>query len=413
MKQFIAVLQFELGNYFKNKSFIVTTVLLGLVLILGISIPALFLFNNDGKESGSKEGTTQSSLLTIYDETGLFNDVAELETTISRTKWKIATSEKELKDLVDQQAVKAGFIVKDPQSFTFVIQNTQFSSRYKDSFEELLKQKNRQVYYEQNGYNAEELEELYAQAVTSSDLVLGKDSVKNYAYTYILVFVLYILILVYGQMIATSVTTEKSNRAIEVLVTSINSNSLIFGKVIAGAIASIVQVTFIMGSGLITYGIFREAWGNKLDFVFHIPTSVILTFVGFGLLGYLFYAFIYGALGALVSKTEDISKSSSFITIIYVASFLVAMMGLSQSDSMLIRICSFIPFTSSNAMLIRVAMGNVALWEIGLSIVILIISTAVVGLLASKIFRFGILMYGNPIKFTNAMGKITNQRKQS
>ena len=64
--------------------------------------------------------------------------------------------------------------------------------------------------------------------------VLGKDGEQNYWYTYVLVFVVYFLIIFYGQMIATSVTTEKSNRAIEILVTSVNPNSLICGKVLAG-----------------------------------------------------------------------------------------------------------------------------------------------------------------------------------
>ena len=74
------------------------------------------------------------------------------------------------------------------------------------------------------------LEELYATPVQSDIAILGKDGVENYLYTYILLFVLYMMIIVYGQMIPTSVTTEKSNRAIEILVTSTTSNSLIFGR---------------------------------------------------------------------------------------------------------------------------------------------------------------------------------------
>ena len=70
----------------------------------------------------------------------------------------------------------------------------------------------------------------------------------NYAYTYIMIMVLYFLLIFYGQMIATSVTSEKSNRAIEILVTSVDSNSLIFGKVFAGAIAGLIQCVLILGS---------------------------------------------------------------------------------------------------------------------------------------------------------------------
>ncbi|MFR6330326.1 MAG: ABC transporter permease, partial [Eisenbergiella sp.] len=123
-------------------------------------------------------------------------------------------------------------------------------------------------------------------------------------------------------------------------------------------------------------------------------------FLFFGVMGYLLYAFVFGMVGALVSKTEDISKSSGTIMIIYMASFFIAIYGMMMPDSMLVRVTSFIPFTSSNSMLIRVAMGAVAPWEIVASAVLLGISCILVGMLAAKIFRFGTLMYGNPIKLS-------------
>lgn len=236
--------------------------------------------------------------------------------------------------------------------------------------------------------------------------ILGKNSVKNYWYTYVLVFVVYFLILFYGQMIAVSVTTEKSNRAIEILVTSVNSNSLIFGKVLAGALAGIIQAVLILGSGFVSYMAVGDAWGGILDMLFDIPSKVLISFAVFGILSYLLYAFIFGMLGALVSKTEDISKSSTPVTLIYVASFLVAMVGLNVSDSMLIKVASFIPFTSGNAMFIRISMGSVTVWEVVLSLILLAGACVLTGILSAKIFRFGTLNYGNPIKITRALRSI-------
>ena len=94
------------------------------------------------------------------------------------------------------------------------------------------------------------VESIYAEPMQSEMMILGKDSAQNYWYTYVLIFLLYFMIIFYGQMIAVSVTTEKSNRAIEILVTSVNSNSLIFGKVLAGAISGVVQAGIILGSAL-------------------------------------------------------------------------------------------------------------------------------------------------------------------
>ena len=82
---------------------------------------------------------------------------------------------------------------------------------------------------------------------------------------------------------------------------------------------------------------------------------------------------------------------------------------MNASDSTLVKVASYIPFTSSNAMLVRVAMGSVAFWEVAVSFLILLVSCGVIGILAAKIFRFGTLMYGNPIKFTTALKKIRQQ----
>ena len=114
-----------------------------------------------------------------------------------------------------------------------------------------------------------------------------------------------------------------------------------------------------------------------------------------------------GMLGALVSKTEDISKSSSPVLMLYIASFMIAIFGMtSDSNSILMKVASYIPFTSGHAMFIRVSMGSVAVWEVIISAIILGVSCVVAGVLAAKIFRFGTLHYGNPIKFKTALRKV-------
>ena len=87
-----------------------------------------------------------------------------------------------------------------------------------------------------------------------------------------------------------------------------------------------------------------------------------------------FNAFLFGMVGALVSKTEDISKSSGVVTFLYLASFLITMYGLTSPDSLLVKAASYIPFTSSNAMQLRASMGTVGTWEIALSMAFLAVS---------------------------------------
>lgn len=135
----------------------------------------------------------------------------------------------------------------------------------------------------------------------------------------------------------------------------------------------------------------------------HIPGEVLITFAVFGLGGYLFYAFLYGAMGALVSKTEDVSKSASGLMVIVMVVYFFSLIQLSDVEGMTIKILSFLPFSSYSTMFARIAMGTVAIWEIILSALILLLSIIGAGVLGAKLYRMGTLRYGNPIKLTTAL----------
>lgn len=378
----------------------ITTVLLALavagVIIIPTMIPGL-LGGNTTKDEQEKLGLL-----------GICVNTAEVEKVdglldMMPAEWVMYEDEESLKQAVEDEVVNGGFVLNSPDDVKYVVMNLTISDRIAEDFEQAMNIWLRQQYLTGKGLTAEEIQAADSLAPSITPEILGKDSAKNYAYTYVLVFSIYFLIIFYGQMIAVSVTTEKSNRAIEILVTSVNPNSLIFGKVLAGALSGILQMIIILGAAFAAYGAFREAWGGALDFLLHVPAKVLIAFAFFGIMSYLLYAFIFGMLGALVSKTEDISKSSMPVTLIYVASFLIAMMGLTDCDSMMIKVASFIPFSSGNAMFIRISMGSVAVWEIAVSGAVLLLSCVVTGILAARLFRFGTLHYGNPMKFTKAL----------
>lgn len=410
MKQFLTVLKFELNNYFKNKSFIITTVVFAILLAGVVIVPAFIpgLLGEKDPVEEQKEAEENLDALGIYAAT---DEVKDLDSLLLRmpADWKVYEDEDSLKKAVKDGETEAGFILNGISDVTYVVNDMEMSDRKSDAFQEALAQEIKEQKLIEAGISKEEIKSLENMQISVTPEILGKNSAKNYMYTYILVFILYFLILFYGQMIAVAVTTEKSNRAIEILVTSVNPNSLIFGKVLAGAVAGILQMTVILGAGFGAYHVFKDKRGGMLDFLFNIPGKVLLSFVIFGILSYLLYAFIYGALGAMVSKTEDISKSSSTITFIYVASFLIGMFCLSDCNGLLAKIASFIPFTSGNAMFIRISMGSVAVWEILVSGVILAGSCVVTGSLAAKLFRFGTLHYGNPLKIRNVLKKLRQQ----
>ncbi len=397
MRQFFEVLRFELSNYFRSKSYVITTIIMVIVFMVGLSVPRFMDLSSFGSDSDEEK------MMVLYDEKNVIPDTSILEQCFANTEWKVVDNKEEVKELVKSEDAEAGFIVNEDLDYSYIINNSDFSDEKQVVFEKVLSTLYRDKTLTAQGINAQEIEALYNTEVNKDVEILGKDSVSNFAYTYGLIFIVYMIVVLYGQLIAVSVTTEKSNRTMEVLVTSTSSNSLIFGKVIAGTIASIFQVGVILTSALVTYNFNSDVWNHKLDFVFNIPSEVLITFGIFGLLGFLFYSFIFGTLGALVSKTEDVSKSIGPVTLIFVVAFMAVMTSLTNSDGILMRVLSYIPFSSLISMFVRVAMGSVETIEVIISAIILIISTGVVGVLASKIYRRATLMYGNQIKLTKAL----------
>ena len=414
MKQFFNVLSFELSNYFKNKGYLITTILISILLIVGLSLPSVFdmsklipqLSSNNSEITENTEKGDESKDKTNYiimDTNNIISDKNILETAFPNSTWTIVNSKDEAENLIKSGDAKAGFIVESLNKYSYLVDNSGFTDTNQMIFENILSTLNQIEYAQNNNLNIDELQSVINIQFESEINILGKDSAGNFFYVYIFIFAMYMMILLYGQLIAVSVTSEKSNRAIEVLVTSANSNSLIFGKVIGAALASFLQVAIILGSGMISYTLNSKAWNGLLDGVFKVPSNILLTFIIFGSIGYLFYSFIFGALGALVSKTEDISSSIGPVTMIFVVVFFISMFGLTNSDSLLIKIASFIPFSSSMTMLIRVSLGTVSNIEIIISFIMLLLSTILTALGAAKIYRLVTLMYGNPIKLKNAL----------
>lgn len=413
MKQFLNVLSFELSNYFKNKGYMITTILFSILLIIGLSLPSFFnmsklipqLGENSKENIESVEEISEENKksFVLIDNNNIFENLDILESAFLNSKWTKVNSLDEAEELIKLGNVEAGFSVDSLTKYSYLVNNSGFTDTNQMIFENLLSNLSQQAYANEHNLDTNDLQSVINPSFDSDVTILGKDSANNFFYVYIFIFAIYMMILLYGQLIAVAVTSEKSNRAIEVLITSTNSNSLIFGKVIAAALASFIQVGVILASGMITYSLNSKAWNGLLDSIFKIPSNILLTFILFGGLGYFFYSFIFGALGALVSKTEDISSSIGPITMIFVIVFFISMFGLSNSDSLLIKIASFIPFSSLMTMLIRVAMGTVSNFEIVISFIILLASTILTALASAKIYRLGTLMYGNPIKLRNAL----------
>lgn len=406
MKKILTVLKFELGNYFGSKSFMIPTILICILCVGVMFFPRIkdSIVGDGSKESSEGVDEDDIEKFAIYDPQNilLLSEEGDFASFFNNGEAVACESVDEVKNMVSSEEAEAGFVVNSLNSFDYYIYNKGMFDTYGEMFSEYMSMMIKYDYCEKYNLDVDEFFALEYTPVEMNENVLGKDSTQNYWYCYILVIIVFMLIVMYGMTIATSVANEKSNRSIEIMVTSTSSNAILFGKVFAGAIASVFQFGAIAASLLGSYQANKSYWGDGIAMFLDIPSDVLITFAIFGLGGFLFYAFMYGALGALVSKIEDLNKSAGTAQMIVMLVYMVVLLQLTNVDGIVIKVCSFLPISSYSAMFARVAMGNVATWEVIISAVLLYAGVVGMGFIGGKIFRSSTLRYGNPIKLTAA-----------
>lgn len=419
MKKVLLVLEFELKEYLKNKLFVGSTLAIALIGAFLLCLPSLFDLSgmlpvpskgNDTVAEEEAEEVKEEPEIIYYvkDEQEILTE-AMITEALGEGTWQYVTEEN-IEEAVKAEEIDAGFVIRSYDEMDYYVLNKGLMDMETEMLESALVTAGQMKYCEEHNLDYEEMNSTYNKEIVVNEEILGKDTESNFWYCYAFEILVFMMIVLYGQMIATAVTVEKSNRSIEVLVTSTTPASLLFGKVIAGAIASVLQVGVILLSILGSYRLNREAWGGMLDMVLDIPGEVLLTFAVFGLGGFLFYAFLHGAMGALVSKTEDVSKAIGGLMMVIMIVYFLSLMQLSNVDGIIIKVLSFLPFSSYSAMFARIAMGSVSMAEVVISGVILLVSIIGAGWLGAVIYRMGTLRYGNPIKLTKILKEMKNEK---
>ena len=320
-----------------------------------------------------------------------------------------------IKERIVSGDAQCAFVMNGASSYTYYVNNLSMYDVNTQIADSVLQEICRMNAMMQSGLTPEQAGEIMAVQIESSTETLGKDQMQNFFYTYIMIFALYMVILLYGQMVATNVATEKSSRAMELLVTSANPTSMMFGKVLASCIAGFSQLVLVFGTAILLYNVNKNALSNPLiASIFDIPVGLFAYLIVFFVLGFLIYSFMFGAIGSTVSKLEDINTSVMPITFLFVASFMVVVFSMSNGsiDNTAMLVCSYIPFTSPMAMFTRICMSTVAWYEIAASIAILIGSVVGTGILSARIYRVGVLLYGTPPKIGTILKTVFGKEKQ-
>ncbi len=401
MKQFGKILGFELKYYLKNKIFV------GITLVLIVLIAGVMCFPRIAELIGTDEPDVPDDLpvmLVKADDPAQADLVKELFAA-SFTDYDVQITTDTLTSIKEQITageVECAFVMTAPTAYTYFVNNLSLYDMNTELANGVL-----QKLYQMNamiggGMTPDQAADVMNIQISSTVESLGKDQTENFFYTYIMIFALYMVILLYGQMVSTNVATEKSSRAMEVLITSAKPTAMMFGKVVASCLAGLIQLVAIFGSALVFYQLNQGFWGGNMivESIFNIPPELLVFMLLFFVLGFLIYAFLFGAIGSTATKLEDINTSTMPLMFLFIIAFMVVMFSMSSGDidNTLMKVCSYIPFTSPMAMFTRIAMSTVPWYEIAISIAVLMGSVVGVGFLSAKIYRVGVLLYGTTPK---------------
>lgn len=402
MKQFWKILRFELDGYLKNKVFVGITVFLVAAIAVCMFIPNIAALAGS---DDAADADAELPVMLVYAEDNELSSVVKQYFDAAFTGYRVQLAEGTLEDLkraITEGQAECAFVMDSASSYTYYVNNLSMYDSNTEIADNVLQEVYRITAMVERGMTPEQASEILSVQIESRTMMLGKDQMQNFFYTYIMIFALYMVILLYGQMVATNVATEKSSRAMELLITSAKPTSMMFGKVLASCIAGLIQLVAVFGTALVFYNVNKSAWGDNriIESIFNIPVELFAYMLVFFVLGFLIYAFLYGAIGSTASKLEDINTSVMPITFLFIIAFFVVIFSMTSGsvDNTLMKVCSYIPFTSPMAMFTRICMSTVAWYEIAISIAILIASTIGVGCIAAKIYRVGVLLYGTTPK---------------
>jgi ABC-2 type transport system permease protein len=227
---------------------------------------------------------------------------------------------------------------------------------------------------------------------------------------------------VYGIGVATGVAEEKGSRIMEILINAATPFQLMVGKILGIGAAGLTQmmVLVVVGLGALalqdpfqaTLGLTATGFNLNLS---GTPIIILILVLIYFILGFLMYATLFAAIGALVQRQDEVQNGAAPINMIFMIGYLASFIGGATElsggtgEPVWFKVMSFIPFWTPTVMLMRVGVGNVSWWEIVLSIGILIATIIVCAWFAARIYRFGVLMYGQKPKLGQLI-KIASSR---
>lgn len=399
------IIQREYFERVRRKSFLISTILVPIVMIALMAAPALFMIFS----------TPQQCTVTVVDGTGQI--ASHLQ---GNDEIKFVTSDASVDDLRADEANEAILViapeaVSDPSHGITLLTRGSIAMMTDEYISSQIERAIEDVRLSQN--DIPDIRQIMADVQVDVSMATvridsGKDTETSSELSYFLALamdmMLYMFILIYGQMVMTSIIEEKNNRVLEIVVSSVKPFQLMFGKIAGVGLVAITQILIwavLIGTAVGIATPFLVSGVESSDapveltaaitqftdpgFLISLLVNTLLFFIG----GFLFYASIYAAIGSAVSNVQDASQLSSVATLPVIIGIIGSMSIITNPGSTLALVVSIIPFTSPMCMMARIPYG-VPVWQIAVSLVALYASFAFMIWFCGKIYRVGIFMYG-------------------
>jgi len=417
MKKFLAVVKREYIQRVRAKMFIVSTILLPLVMALFGIVPALIISIDTGSPMR----------VAIVDQTGkmydqlnvaMFNEAGQQDTTNQPrgrgfgnfSLEKVNTSDQSTEQIRNELDRR----LRDKQIDGYMILPPDFLDHGQAEFfnrnpgdvisRRMLQSALNRAVREQRLIEAKVdtktrqglFQPVDLQAVKIGATGQERDSGGSFALVFGIGFVMYLAILMYGQIILGAVIEEKETRIAEILFSSVKPFALMMGKLVGVSFVALTQLA-IWGLAFSAFALYGLGFLASRGLRANIPGVPFLHFIYFGLfflLGYFIYATIYALVGSMVTTAQEGGQLAMPIILILVISFYLFFPVSRSPDSSFSFWVSMIPFSAPVAMLVRIVTQTPPLWQIALSLLIGFSSVLLIMWMASRVYRVGMLMYG-------------------
>jgi len=402
MKDILTILKYTIKENVTKKAFIITTVILMAMIILICNIPNIInIFEN-----GEDEEVIENMKFVVIDEQKLVGDELNSLTEIGKAMyWDIEIKDQVLEETIEEirndELDGMVEILKNDETEMIKIKYTSKGSMFVDNqsivsqFASMIKtlKVNKELV---NANVSMDTINLINSEIEYETKYLDDEN-DNYGVAMAASFILFFAVYFYGNTVAVSVSSEKTSRVMETLVTSTTPTNIIIGKTVAMGIVGLGQMLLLVVTAFASYKLFIP---SEMDFISSMIGNINFSAISIAIciiyfiLGYTVYAFLNAVTGATVSKVEDLNSAQTPIALISLASFYLAYFTATVPDSSASKFASIFPFSSAFSMPGRILAGGATTGEIVLSIALLIATATLLAFISIKVYSGAVLHYG-------------------